>query len=149
MLAQGVKFLARNSVRPRTQQAYLGAVEEFQAHVLQRGDATEPHARLDATLERFLGALRNRGEAAYVGRLTLFGLIWYMGLPSGDPATLPCSKQALRGWARLSPGGSRDPLPWIVLCLIAVTLLAMGTKDAILSAAALVLSGDMYFRPAE
>ena len=37
-------------------------VEEFLAWVLLRGLVTEPEPRLDATLERFLHDLHERGE---------------------------------------------------------------------------------------
>ena len=142
-------YLRKNRVGPQSQHNYAVAVQEFEAWAnllgWRRGDLQELDTALDAYFDEQYWA----GELVWVGRQTLYGLYWQRSLNRKDPSVLPLSRAALQGWERKDPGGSRDPVPWVAVCLIAVHLIELNTSEAILAASAFVLAFDMYLRPGE
>lgn len=147
-MGQGVR-LRELSVGAITAGHYSRAVAEFEAWVRSLGVDVAPGNAADAWLERFLDLLASHGEHAWVGRNLVFGYIWRYALPPGSPLTLPAAKQALRGWLRVAPGGSRDPIPWLVVAGMAHWLVNTASSEALLAATAFVVSADMYLRPTE
>ena len=80
--------------------------------------------------------------------LKLMAAVQYMvaDYRRGGKLSLPRMSQALRGWRRLVPLKSRRPLPWPVVCYLAVRLaIEYGFEIAIYW---LVLV-DTYMRPGE
>ncbi|CAE8711223.1 unnamed protein product, partial [Polarella glacialis] len=65
------------------------------------------------------------------------------------PALLVNSKRSLKGFSRLEPDVSLDPVTWEASLLIADQLLTQNTKDSVAVAAAALLQFDTYARPAE
>ena len=59
---------------------------------------------------------------------------------------LPRAVKSLKGWSRLAPGATRQPLPWEVCAAIASVLL---TSDGLEPALAWLLMVDCYLRPSE
>jgi len=59
---------------------------------------------------------------------------------------IPRAKQALRWWKRLAPGFSRLPLPWEVVCGLAMLMFSEGQWA---EAVAVVASVVFYLRPGE
>ncbi|CAK0868150.1 unnamed protein product, partial [Prorocentrum cordatum] len=60
--------------------------------------------------------------------------------------SLPRAAQALKGWKRLAPGRARLPLPWEVVSLIALELVAAGFWAM---AAWVAITSHCYLRPSE
>ena len=54
--------------------------------------------------------------------------------------------KALKGWERLAPGNSKDPLPWILVLALASELNQHGHFEM---STATVLATDAYLRPGE
>ena len=133
-------------VQDRTMESYQQAVHDFERTMKSN------LGRLSArTLDQLL--------VCYFDRLFLEG----HGAPKGDrlwaaikhlapqyehrgELVLPRSMRALRGWRRLVPQKTRRPLPWSIVCAIAMHLaLAGGTGMAL----CWLLMVDCYLRPGE
>ena len=73
-----------------------------------------------------------------------------LDLVTRSPLVLPLSKAALKGFAKLCPEGTRDPPPWEVLFLLALSLLSGKLRRVhVLVAIIVVLAFDCYLRPSE
>ena len=77
-----------------------------------------------------------RALAALADHLQSFG-------PHGSD-TLPRSRRALQGWAKLEPQTTRPPLPWEMAALIALRLFEQGHE---LAGLAVMLMFASYARP--
>ncbi|CAK0896451.1 unnamed protein product, partial [Prorocentrum cordatum] len=66
---------------------------------------------------------------------------------------LPRASRALRGWRRLAPTKTRQPLPWAVCCAMAMQVMAEATPGGLPcgpeAALAWIMMVDTYLRPGE
>ena len=115
-------FLRRASVRPATAKRYTEAAEDF---VSNMGVVHTPE-EADPLLEAYFELLYRSNDSQEVARVSLYGLAWERGWPTKG-ATFPLAKQALKGWRRREPPGSRKPLPWETALCFADDQLQQGT----------------------
>ena len=88
-----------------------------------------------------------QGSNPVAGRNTLYGWIHLRTAHANNRGNnFPLATRALKGWAKKCPGGSRDPLPFAVLCLLGKWWIANGFE---MVAAAALLAFDLYTRPQE
>ena len=87
-----------------------------------------------------------RGPLRGTQRLLRRGL-FARGLDLRDRAVLRRSRGSLVGWKKPSPESSRNPLPWVFACFIALHLCLHCGRPGIHAAACLVLQFDAYLRP--
>lgn len=138
--------LVKASVTPATLKQYTAEVEEFEARDRHRG-RLNPFEKADATLKQYMEFPHQERESPQVGRLALFGLLLLrFPSPGRGMQTLPLSRAAFRGWAKLQPGKIRDPAPLEVAWAIAACLLE-NAENGDLWAAAVVLQVECYLRP--
>ena len=134
-------------MRAATATRYLdcvGDLDRFVAH--SGGSLADPHAA-DATLERYFESLFLGGEAKANARWCLYGLAWQRGWATKGGA-FPLAKQALKGWDRLQPPGSREPAVWEAVLAVADDLIGRDLQST-LAGALLPVAFDGYFRPSE
>lgn len=149
-VTKGDGFLRRSSVTAATAERYKECVRELIQFVKKEARGRLSPANLekaDRALEAYLEQLFSSGESKEAGRYTLFGLAWARGWATRSPA-FPLSKQALKGWDRMEPAASREPIP----CDIALAFarrLSSGTSEEVEAAAAILLCFDTYLRPSE
>ena len=104
---------------------------------------------LDLAISSFMDHLFFLGESQWTGRMVLYGTAFIKNLSFAHPATMVCSKRALRGWGKAAPEFSRGPLPWVGLAAICDWLVESRGSLGLQAARALALQGDGYFRPSE
>ena len=135
-----LSFLETNTVRPGTYKQYSRVRALFQRWARRNKVSL---GNTDAALVQFLeylyfdGAISSEGSAVLAARE-------YFDLSLVD--CLPKARRALKGFARLSPGASRAPLPLIGLfCLVGAAL----SKGATMRGLAYLLCFHSYLRPTE
>lgn len=135
--------LERDSVRPAAQKHYLRSLVALAAWMgsplLPTLAADEWEEILLEWLEEvFMSGQERRRSPPCSGRSPGWG--------GALSLVLPRVSRALRGWKCRSPGHSRPPIPWIVVCGLCRRLLAWKLWDMALG---LVLMFTAYLRPSE
>ena len=101
----------------------------------------------DRTIVDFLQMLCESGGTICMARSVVFGFILLRCEPTlPERFLLPQSKSALKGWSARFPVHSRAAVDLAVWYVIALQCLQANDVN---SAAAVMLQGDMYLRPAE
>ena len=122
--------LQRQSVTARTRELYLDAWLEFKTWINSASRPTSAPMtaeELDRTPVRFFDVLYRRGKHVSHGeRLLSAACFLHPRLGRQHGQWLCGSRQALRGWSRLTPKRSRLPLPWEIVCLIVNWLVTRG-----------------------
>ena len=103
-------------------------------------------AVLDKALDAQLTDLFLEGASVNEARYLVFALKWFTGL---GPERLPLAAVALKGFANLCPGGTREPATWEATVLIAAALVEMPSYQALLAGVGVLLQFDTYARPSE
>ena len=133
------------AVEPSTRGRYGSAVSAFFSWVRREGRSFSSLREFDGLVVAYLDHLyeSREGSGRSYGEQTVNGLVFFR--PALKPH-LHGSRQALRGWKRLSPSVAHPPLTWELAVLIAVTLARRGRPNIAL---AVVLSFDAYLRAGE
>ena len=130
-----------------TQLRYRLASNAFRSFCDTRGLALSTPVDLDLAMQCYLEDLFLSGEGLFVARNAVYGEAFVRELDLRDRAVLRRSRDSLVGWKKLSPESSRNPLPWVFACLIALHLCLHCGRPGIHAAACLVLQFDAYLRP--
>ena len=104
-------FLRRATVSAVTRKRYRAAFEQVTAVAKCQGLRCQTHDELDIALDAFVEHLSMQGEAPVAARYAIYGTAWVKDLPARGVAVLPLAKKALKGFGRLDPEATRDPLP--------------------------------------
>jgi len=133
-------ILERGSVAPATREGYDNAIAVL---LKRRNLAALPteDKKLDAELVMHSDTLFLEGKGASTGQKLLAGVLYHR-----PQAQIPRMKRALKGWRRLAPGKTRQPLPESVVSWIALKLLAAFGMEYALCWMIMV---DGYLRPGE
>ncbi|CAK0812001.1 unnamed protein product, partial [Prorocentrum cordatum] len=126
---------------------YSDCVEGLHDFVACNGGSLSDPRAADATLERYFESLFLGGEAKANARWCLYGLAWQQGWATKGDA-FPKAKQALKGWDRLEPPGSREPAVWEAVLAVADDLIGRDFQST-LAGALLPVAFDGYLRPSE
>jgi hypothetical protein len=102
---------------------------------------------LDYALERFCEYQAMLGHGLFPARSAVYGEAWKRGVNLKRPEVLECARAALSGWAKASPGDSKDPLPWTFACLVADSLYDVRAELEKQAADCLLIQFDTYLRP--
>ena len=102
---------------------------------------------LEMAMIQYFDHLFFKGSPSGIGRTVLASVChcrpdWPLCLRS-DVGSI---KKALKGWKRLAPGNSKDPLPWILVLALASELNQHGHFEM---STATLLATDAYLRPGE
>ena len=139
------KFLERRTVSRPTERSYHLAVEKWEAWRAER--APRRRSTVDHALAEYMNELYFLGEGIASGRNVLFGYLYSRtDEPGNKNGTLPAASRALRGWEKVAPGGTRDPLPFGVLCVMVLDMIEHNDGWA---ATAAIIQFDVYARPSE
>ena len=139
--------LEANAVGPATRATYTHMMAIFTKFATSSSLPTSRHEHLDHALAQLLNKVWldgwTRGEAS-----KLYAAVLDARPECGKQGSksLPHSKRALQGWARLEPATTRPPLPWEFAALLAWHALQAGHPAACV---AIVLMFTTYIRPIE
>ena len=138
-------FLRRLRVGPKGREKYTAAAAGFEAYCIPRKLPLTSCEEIDVALDSYLVFLfagdRTRVQAA---REAFYGVRYFYDLHNHH---LPLARAGLEGFKKEDPDVARDPCPWGVLCMASLAVLLLGTEEAALAAAALLLCFDSYARP--
>lgn len=140
--------LWRSSVTPHTLALYDTAARDFQRStgmVLRPGVVPK---NLDRKLAAYVHERYLVGDSYAVVNTAVHGVLFRMCVRMRD-VQLPLTKAAFRGFRRLVPENSRDPLPWQAVLHMAYWLVSMRADltGAFQAAIAMLLQFDTYARP--
>ena len=143
---KGQTFLETVSVGVPSHQDYMRRVQDFllwtQTHCLPLLGALS----LECAILEYFDHLFWEGHASPEGEKVWAALKFADGLGKSGDFLLPRVSRALKGWHRLSPPLTRQPLPWLGLMGIVGVCLQRGL---VTHAASFVLQFTLYLRPGE
>ena len=135
-----------NSIALATRESYTKAVDKFLSFA-GLTSLSMAAAALDALLVRYYDEKFLEGKGVGTGTRLLSAIQYVMPVCSLRGALhLPRAGRSLKGWARLAPGTTRQPLPWMVCAALALYLLRGSSVEHCL---AWLLMVDCYLRPSE
>ena len=140
--------LRRATVGPAMQKRYATAVALLNTFCLAWNYHLTNLDAADCALDKYFEWRYAEGDLPWVGRDAMYGLAWTRDWVIRAPDFLPLAKKSLKGWSRLSPSMSRDPVPseaLVVLCLRLLDFGKIGGRAALL----LLIAFDCYLRPSE
>ena len=140
----GTSFLEENTVRAATAKQYMTIVEQF----LSWSGITSLRGIRPKDLDEILVESFEEGYFAGQGAETAdrtLAAIAYIE-PSLDKKMLLRATRAAKGFRRLAPGASRQPLPWLALCGLLGAALWQQRVDL---AEAMLVQFIAYLRPGE
>ncbi|CAE7231430.1 gag-pro-pol [Symbiodinium sp. CCMP2456] len=139
--------LAEVSVSEACRERYQSLWREFYRRTGLSVERQLPAYEVDTSLSHVLDELFNEGEDLSMGQYMVAAVLYKLPyLKSPKQVLLPFVKQSLQGWKRLDPPKSRLPLPWEIVCLLAIMALAMGEVEI---AMFMLVSFVCYLRPGE
>ena len=139
--------LEQASVKSTTLHAYRHHCAEWMRWCRQSQKNLSTPMSLEMAMIQYFNHLFFKGSPSGIGRTVLATVChcrpdWVLCLRS-DVGRI---KQALKGWERLAPGNSKDPLPWILVLALASELNQHGHFEM---STATLLATDAYLRPGE
>ena len=144
-------FLRRAKVKSElTRRHYIDYSEQFRAFAAEKNlsiPLVGHSVKLDAALEMYCEHEALQGNGIFGARAAVYGEAWRRGLNLKLPEVLALSRAALIGWSNVSPGDSRDPLPWVCACDLAAWLFNQDCEVKTQAAKCLLVSFDTYVRP--
>ena len=145
-------FLRRARVQPRTLARYMNAFSFFEKDtgttLNQFSCATV--GLLDKYIESYLELLFKLQQPRSMGLFFLAALGHRFAVSfEKTPGAIPFSRVAMAGWRRLDPDVSKEPLPWVLACLMALWLCQQNNAADLQAARGLVVQFDLYLRPCE
>ena len=146
-LVPRLSALAAKKVRVHTQLLYLEALRELLTWGLWRSLPDWQGPMWDVFLDEYVAWLYENDRPSTVASRTLAAVLWAAPkLGSPIMAILPSAHRSLAGWTRLCPPTSRPPIPFCVMMLIGLELIAAGRPSFALMAWVLF---ETYMRPSE
>lgn len=150
-------FLRRRTVSLTTRRRYEAGVSAYLRFaaisgtpILMPSDVSplddDQLRRHDALLDKSIHRLFFDGASLQQAREHLYGVAWGLSRPV---SSLPLARQAFRGFSRLCPTVSRDPVTWEETIILADALLKRGTSPTIQAAILALLCFDSFARPSE
>ncbi|CAK0827215.1 unnamed protein product [Prorocentrum cordatum] len=130
---QAPGFQRRPTARQATAARHSDCVEELNGYIPRSGSSPTDPGAADSTLERRFEALFLGGEAKANAHRCLYGLAWQRGRAT-EGGAFPKAKQALRGWDRLGPPGSRGPAVWEEVLAVADDLMGRDLQSTLAGA---------------
>ena len=135
-----------NAISMASRDSYDKAIDDFLREARLK-DLKMASTVLDAKLVAYFDQRYLEGKGVGTGSRLVSALQFRVpSLCHKGVQQLPRSMRALKGWSRLAPAATRQPLPWIVCMAIGNTLLA---QSGIAHAIAWLLMVDCYLRPSE
>ena len=139
-------MLESMAVRPSTKKYYSILLKNFMAFALALG-GFKSDDEMDACLVDYSDYLFFEGYPGSMGGKLLAAIMDELPhFSRSGQGRLPRFSRSLRAWGRLAPGRSRDPLPWLHVVGIVLTLIAWRAVDVALW---VILAFTTYFRPSE
>ena len=136
--------LRAGSVRPRTQELYKKVYAQFQAAWWRRTSRCwSDEEKVDENLAAYLDHEYLKGEHLSRGNHVFASVLYFAPkLSKSGGGRMVKTRQALRGWKRLAPSGSRLAMPFEVMALIVVTLMEWELRE---EALLVLLTFEMYY----
>ena len=116
--AHGLTFLEQRAVGENAASDYNTRYQEFLTWAAEAGLATDSPDELDQALTEWMNFAFFQGRASADGSKLVAAVKHVRRLPMRTKL-FPRACRAVKGWKKLAPPGSRLPLPWEVVCLIA------------------------------
>ena len=140
-------LLSCHSVTQQTAAVYSQLLAEFDQILEQQQLRPVTPNQWDDVLARHLDSLFLAAGSRDMATKLVAAVIWRNpALSRASGTRLVLTRQALRGWLRLEPAGSRLPLPYCVICALVMLFLNDGRRDLALL---VLFSVEIYARPAE
>ena len=143
--SSGLSFLERQSVAPGTLAVYQQVYQEFLGHCRRSRLATRTASQADRAVVHRLHQMFAEGELSAESQ-KLVSVVKKFRPELRRTGSLPRSLTAIRGFRRLCPPATRQPLPWECACRVAEVLVEDGQW---LTAVATLLCFALYARPSE
>ena len=143
--AHGLTFLEQRAVWVNAAIDYNTRYEEFMTWATEAGLATDCLDGLDQALTEWMNYAFFQGRASADGSKLVAAVKHVRRLPMRTKL-FPRACRAVRGWKKLAPPGSRLPLPWEVVCLIAEWMV---DNNMLHQAELVVMLLIFYLRPKE
>ena len=141
----GLSFLERMSMAAGTLELYRQIYDEFRQRCRRAHLPTKTRAQLDRAVLSMLHEMFKEGELSSESQ-KLVSVVKKFRPELRRAGSLPRSLTAIRGFRRIAPPATRQPLPWECACLIAETLV---NDEQWLVAVATLLCFCLYARPSE
>ena len=141
----GLSFLERMSMAAGTLELYRQIYDEFRQRCRRAHLPTKTRAQLDRAVLAMLHEMFKEGELSSESQ-KLVSVVKKFRPELRQAGSLPRSLTAIRGFRRIAPPATRQPLPWECACLIAETLVH---DEQWLTAVATLLCFCLYARPSE
>ena len=121
-----MSLLENASVSSDTKESYRRQMGEFMKRE-SVGNINCHASELDQKLVSHFDRLYLEGKGFSAGQKLLAALLFFLPVyGSAGRLNLPRAQRALRGWKKRRPGTTRRPLPWCVICGIALDLTLRG-----------------------
>jgi hypothetical protein len=145
-MSLGKSPLQLHAIAPVTCTAYASHVMEFY-HWCNSTHRKVTFSNMDKTLVLFFDAEFNSGVPPSAGGKLVAALLnFWTKIGDHIGSSFPEASRALRGWQRLVPSRTRQPLPFLALCAVAGRLLCMQEMSLALC---LLIGFSAYLRPRE
>ena len=146
-LPPGRSPLEELSVQHNTLMGYRKEVENFERYCRRVNLRDYSDGAMDAALVGHMTELFVAGELANKAEKLMAGIMFLNpDFSRYGHRKLPRSWRALKGYRRLAPGRSRQPVPWAVWCGLSVWMAQQGETQM---AIAVLLGVTCYLRPSE
>lgn len=143
----GKTALQSLAVSSRTRERYLAILMSLSKHMELARVSPQSEVEWDSEVARLMDYLFADGEPAATGEKLLAAVLWrHPSLARSAGGRMALSRQALRGWRRVMPSAGRLPIPYPVVAMLAMVLMARGKSDLALLA---LLATEAYCRPSE
>ena len=140
----GMTVLEAASIQPRTRNRYQEIFRDFL--VWSNARALTSEDLVDEAIAEWLDELFLDGEDLSAGSWAYAAVTFFTGLNKASGALMPRCRRALRGFRKLAPPRSRLPMPYMVMAMIVMELLA---RQRVQSALVVLLIFELYLRPGE
>ena len=137
-------MLEAASIKPRTRVRYEEIFRDFL--VWANGMPLTTEDQVDEGIAMWLDELYFDGEDLSAGSWAYAAVTFFTGLNKASGALMPRSRRALQGFRKLAPPRSRLPMPYMVVAMVVMELLA---RRRLQSGLAVLLIFELYLRPGE
>ena len=133
------------TVASETASYYLDHLKMLELLMRERLATSTSAKDLDILLVVYFDVLHSEGGNPTAGSRTLATLLhWLPSLGCGIGSTFPGASRALRGWQKLQPAETRQPLPYLAMLAIVGALLA---RYLVAHAIVTLIRFSAYLRP--
>ncbi|CAK0799814.1 unnamed protein product [Prorocentrum cordatum] len=140
----GMTVLEAACIQPRARNRYQEIFRDFLSRANGRPLASED--LVDEAIAEWLDELHLDGEDLSAGSWAYAAVTFFAGLNKASGALMPRCRRALRGFRRLAPPRSRLPMPYMVVAMVVMELIAQHLVE---SALVVLLIFELRLRPGE